>query len=183
MLFLLKFSESLILFVAPSQNRCCILSSKDELVTLFKNQIKIEETIVDSVKNGLVEIENPAVKGVLKGISLDSLKHAEMYSSAISLLTSVPRVLTEGNLDKQRKLVEKHIRLETEIIQKLNEAIPSIQNEKVRLLVNAILSDEKRHHALLKKVLEILVRGETITDKEWWYVLWENVPFHGAPGG
>lgn len=159
------------------------MSTKDELVALFKNQIKIEEAIVDSVKNGVVEIENPVVKGVLEGIALDSLKHTEMYSSAINLLTSVPRALTEGNLDKQRKLVEKHIRLETEIIKKLHELIPSIQNEKVKLLVNAILSDEKRHHNLLKKVLEILVRGETITDKEWWDVLWENVPFHGGPGG
>ncbi len=159
------------------------MSSKDELVKLFKNQIKIEKTIVDSVNEGLVEIKNPAVTGVLKGISLDSLKHAEMYSSAISLLTTVPRALTEGNLDKQRELVEKHIRIEAEIIEKLSEVIPSIQNEKIKLLLEAILSDEKRHHALLKKVLGILVRGETITDKEWWDVLWENVPFHGAPGG
>jgi len=159
------------------------LSSKDELVALFKKQIKVEQAIVDSVKEGLIEIENPAVKGVLKGISFDSMKHAEMYSSAINLLTSVPQALTEGNLDKQRELVEKHIRLEAEIIETLNEAIPSIQNEKVKLLLNAILSDEKRHHALLKEVLEILVRGETITDNEWWDVLWENVPFHGAPGG
>ncbi|UCC58759.1 MAG: ferritin-like domain-containing protein [Candidatus Bathyarchaeum sp.] len=159
------------------------MSSEDELVKLLKDQIKIEKNIVDSVKKGVVGIENPAVKGVLKGISLDSLKHAEMYSSAINLLTSVPQALTEGNLDKQRELVEKHIRIEAEIMEKLNVAIPSIQNEKVKLLLNAILSDEKRHHALLKKVLEILVRGETITDKEWWDVLWENVPFHGAPGG
>jgi len=159
------------------------LSSKDELVKLFKNQIKIEKTIVDSVNKGLVELKNPAVTGVLKGISLDSLKHAEMYSSAINLLTSVPQALTEGNLDKQRELVEKHIRIEAEIIKILREVIPSIQNEKVQLLLKAILSDEKRHHALLKKVLEILVRGETITDNEWWDVLWENVPFHGAPGG
>jgi rubrerythrin len=159
------------------------LSSKDELVALFKKQIKVEQAIVDSVKDGLAEIENPAVKGVLRGISFDSMKHAEMYSSAINLLTSVPQALTEGNLDKQRELVEKHIRLEAEIIETLNEAIPSVQNEKVKLLLNAILSDEKRHHALLKEVLEILVRGETITDNEWWDVLWENVPFHGAPGG
>jgi len=159
------------------------LSSNDELVTLFKNQIKIEKTIVDSVAEGLVEIKNPAVKGVLKGISLDSTKHAEMYSSAINLLTIVPQALTEGNLDKQRELVEKHIRLEAEIIKKLREVIPSVQNKKVKLLLTAILSDEVRHHALLKKVLEILVRGETITDKEWWDILWENVPFHGAPGG
>ncbi len=180
---LLKISEILILLAALFQDRCCVLSSTDELVNLLKNQIKIEQTIVDSVKKGLVEIENPAVKGVLKGISLDSLKHAEMYSSAINLLTSVPQALTEGNLDKQRELVDKHIRLEAEIIQKLSEAIPSIQNEKVKLLLNAILSDEKRHHALLQKVLEILVRGETITDNDGWDVLWESVPFHGAPGG
>jgi len=159
------------------------LSSNDELVTLFKNQIKIEKTIVDSVAEGLVEIKNPAVKGVLKGISLDSTKHAEMYSSAINLLTIVPQALTEGNLDKQRELVEKHIRLEAEIIKKLREVIPSVQNKKVKLLLTAILSDEVRHHALLKKVLDILVRGETITDDDWWDVLWENVPFHGAPGG
>jgi rubrerythrin len=159
------------------------LSSKDELVALFNKQIKIEQTIVDSVKKGLVEIENPAVKGVLNGISFDSMKHAQMYSSAINLLTSVPQALTEGNLDKQRELVEKHIQLEAEIIETLKKAIPSIQNEKVKLLLNAILSDEKRHHALLKEVLEILVRGETITEDEWWDVIWENVPFHGAPGG
>ncbi len=180
---MLKISESLILLDALLQDRCYVLNSNDDLVALFKNQIKVEQTIVDSVKNGLVEIQNPAVKGVLKGISLDSMKHAEMYSSAINLLTSVPQALTEENLDKQRELVEKHIRLEAEIIQKLNEAILSIQNNKVKLLLNAILSDERRHHALLKKVLEILVKGETITDKEWWDIMWENVPFHGAPGG
>ena len=159
------------------------MSSNDELVTLFRNQIKVEKTIVDSVAEGLVEIENPAVKGVLKGISLDSTKHAEMYSSAINLLTSVPQALTEGNLDKQRELVEKHISTEVEIIKKLRDMIPSVQKKKVKLLLTAILSDEVRHHALLKKVLDILVRGETITDNDWWDVLWENVPFHGAPGG
>lgn len=159
------------------------MSSDDELVTLFNNQIKIEKTIVASVTEGLVDIKNPAVKGVLKGISLDSTKHAEMYSSAISLLTSVPQALTEENLDKQRELVEKHIHIEAEIIEKLREVIPSVQSKKVKLLLTAILSDEVRHHALLKKVLNILVRGETITDNDWWDVLWENVPFHGAPGG
>lgn len=160
-----------------------VLSSKDELVDLFKNQIKIEQTIVDSVKEGLTEIKNPAVKGVLNGISLDSLKHAQMYSSAITLLTSVPQALTEGNLDKQKELVKKHIELEVEVIQKLHEIIPLVKNEKVKLLLNAILEDEKRHHALLQKVLNILVKGETITDKDWWDVIWENVPFHGTPGG
>lgn len=159
------------------------MSSTDELVALFKNQIKVEKEIVDSVTEGLADVENEAVKGVLKGISLDSTKHANMYSSAIDLLTTVPQALTEGNLDKQRELVEKHIRLEAQIIETLKNVVPSITNKKVKLLLEAILSDELRHHDLLKKVLDILVKGETITDADWWDVLWENVPFHGAPGG
>ncbi len=157
--------------------------SKDELVGFLKKQVNIENEIVNSVNGALGEIENPAVKGVLKGISLDSLKHAEMYGAAISLLTSVLPALTQENLDKQRELVEKHMHMEAELIKKISKVLPNIENKNVKLLLNAISLDEKRHHQLLKEVLEILVRGETITEEDWWEVLWKNVPFHGAPGG
>ena len=161
----------------------CVLGSEDELTVFLKKQIEIENKIVKSLDKELVEIGNPAVKGVLKGISLDSLKHAEMYRAAVNLLTVVSQALTQEQLDKQILLVEEHIRIEKELIERISKAIHSIENDKVRLLLNAILLDEKRHHELLKKVLEILVRGETITEEDWWDILWKNVPFHGAPGG
>lgn len=160
-----------------------VLISKDELAAFLKEQIKIENKIVESLNSSLEEIGNPSVKGVLRGVSLDSVKHAEMYASAVKLLTRVSQALTQENLDKQRELVQEHIRIEAELIERISEVLPSIENEKVRLLLNAILLDEKRHHELLKKVLEILVRGETITEEDWWDILWKNVPFHGAPGG
>ncbi|MBC7130153.1 ferritin-like domain-containing protein [Candidatus Bathyarchaeota archaeon] len=156
---------------------------KSDLVEFIKKQIAVENEIVSSLEATLADMENPSVKSVLKGISLDSVKHAEMYSSAITLLTTVPQALSQEQLDKQRSLVEKHIRIEAELIKKISEVLPTVENDKVRLLLEAILADEKRHHALLKKVLEILVRGETITEDEWWDILWKNVPFHGAPGG
>lgn len=159
------------------------MNSRDELTGFLEKQIKIENKIVESLNSCLSEMGNPTVKGVLKGISLDSVKHAEMYASAIKLLTSVSQALSQEHLDKQRDLVKEHIRIEAELIKRISEVIPNIKNEKVRLLLNAILLDEKRHHKLLKEVLEILVRGETITDEDWWNVLWRNVPFHGAPGG
>jgi len=160
-----------------------ILNSNEELIDFLKKQITIENEIVDSLNSGLVEIRNPPVKGVLKGISLDSVKHAELYSSAVTLLTNVSQALTQENLDKQKALVEKHIQMEAELIEKLDKVLPTIENKKVSLLLNAILADEKRHHELLRMVLEIIVRGETITEEDWWELLWKNVPFHGAPGG
>jgi bacterioferritin (cytochrome b1) len=130
-----------------------------------------------------MSMKNPAVKGVLKGVSLDSIKHAELYMSAVTLLTAASTALTQDNLDEQRKLVEKHIEIESELIKKLEIMIPTIDNNKVVFLLNSILADERRHHEMLKMVLEIIVHGETITEDDWWKLLWENAPFHGAPGG
>jgi len=160
-----------------------VLVSNDELVGFLKEQIKTENKIVDSLNKSLINIGNPTVKGVLKGISLDSVKHAEMYASAVTLMTNVSQALTQENLDEQRKLVEKHIQMEADLIEKIGNVLPTVENAKVRLLLNAILVDEKRHHALLKEILEILVQGEAITEADWWDVLWKNVPFHGSPGG
>jgi bacterioferritin (cytochrome b1) len=158
-------------------------ASKEQLIEFMKRQIANENEIVDSVNKGIKNINNPPVKSVLKGISLDSVKHAELYSSAITLLSTVSQAMTQENLDEQLALVEKHISLESELISKLEKVLPTIKNRKVAFLLNSILSDERRHHELLKQVLEIIVRGETITEDDWWKLLWEEVPFHGAPGG
>jgi len=149
----------------------------------MKRQIRVENEIVDSVNKGIKNINNPPVRGVLKGISLDSMKHAELYASAVTLLTTVSQAMTQDNLDEQRALVEKHIAIESELIKKLEAELPTIENKKVVLLLNSILMDERRHHAMLKQVLEIIVKGETITEQQWWDILWEGSPFHGAPGG
>ena len=166
-----------------SFNEGYVLNEKNELTKFLREQITIENTIVDSLNNSLGEITNQAVIGVLKGISLDSVKHAEMYTAAVKLLTDVTPPLTQENLDTQIKLVKDHIRLEAELIQKIGKILSNLEKEKVKLLLNAILTDEKRHHALLTQVLKILVQGETITEEDWWDLIWKNVPFHGSPGG
>jgi rubrerythrin len=159
------------------------MSGKDKLIEFMKKQIKIENEIVASLNKGLTDMHNPPVKGVLKGISLDSIKHAEMYAAAVTLLTNPSKALTQENLDEQKALVEKHIQMESDLIEKLEKALPNIENKKVAFLLDSILADERRHHAMLKVVLEIIVKGETITEDDWWELLWKNVPFHGAPGG
>jgi len=157
--------------------------TSEKLIGFMKKQIENENAIVESVTKGTKNIKNPPVKAVLRGISLDSTKHAELYSSAITLLSTASQAMTQDNLDEQREIVEKHIKLEADLIKKLEKELPTIENKKVVFLLNSILMDERRHHAMLKTVLEIIVRGETITEDDWWKLLWEESPFHGAPGG
>lgn len=155
----------------------------DKLIDFMKKQIVKENEIVRSVTEGIRNINNPPVKAILKGISLDSSKHAELYASAITLMSTTSQAMTQQNLDEQQELVEKHIKLEAELIRKLEKELPNIANKKVAFLLNSIFMDERRHHAMLKTVLEIIVKGETITEDDWWKLLWEESPFHGAPGG
>jgi len=159
------------------------VSKESELLDFMKQAIAIEKKIVNSLNKGVKDIKNPPVKGVLKGISLDSMKHADLYTAAITLLTGVSQALSQENLDAQRELVEKHIKMEADLIKRIEVMMPSAENNKAKFLLNIILTDEKRHHAMLKTVLEIIVRAETISEDDLWELLWEGSPFHGAPGG
>jgi ribonucleotide reductase beta subunit family protein with ferritin-like domain len=157
--------------------------SKDEITKFFEKQVVLEGEIVKSINKALVNIRNPAVKGVLKGISLDSVKHGEMYKAAIELLTTVPPALSQQEFDELLRFVKKHIDEEEKAIMSMEEIMNQVEDEKVKLLLEAIFSDEQRHHKLLNSVMEILVKRETISEEDWWDILWKNVPFHGAPGG
>jgi len=138
--------------------------------------VRAEEAIVRSVEASVGGMKNFAVRGVLRGISYDSLKHAEMYRSAAELLIEPRPSLDEEQLDEQRALVARHIRMEEEVIARLEEMLPGVENEKVKFLLNAIVEDERRHHEVLKRVEELLVRGETVTNEDWWDAVYGDVP-------
>ncbi len=159
------------------------MNSKNKLVKFLNKQILLENHIVDSLNSVLLETKNPIVKGILRGISLDSMKHAEIYATAVSLLTQPLTSISQDDIDKHKDRIEDLIRSDEELIKGINDAINSVENEKVKLLLNAILLDEKTNHELLKLILEIILQSKVITEDEWWEILWRNVPFHGAPGG
>ena len=148
----------------------------DNIIDFLENMVELENKIVISVAEAQESIENYAVTTALSGISLDSSKHALMYKSAISLLTTSSTALNEEQLNIQKDVIEKHIKMEEAVIKMLEQRLPSISNKKVELLLKTILDDEKRHHKLLTHLLEVLVRGETVTEGEWWDAIWGDVP-------
>jgi len=156
--------------------------TKKDLVDFFREQAVLEEEIVKSVNKALGTIKNSVVESILKGMALDSSKHAAIYKAAEQIIQVAP-ALTESEFNELRKVVKWHIENENKVIKRLEDAVKRTENKRVRFLLQAIVTDEKRHHQLLDAIMDIVVKGETITDDEWWEMLWKNVPFHGAPGG
>ncbi|MEM2977808.1 MAG: hypothetical protein QXM46_00780, partial [Candidatus Hadarchaeales archaeon] len=107
-----------------------------------------------------------------------------MYEAALKLLQGMVREeVKEEQLREQEELLRKHLKWEEELLEKIDSVLPQVEDERVRMLLQAIREDERRHHLLLKKVMELLVRRETVTGEDVWDLLWKNVPFHGTPGG
>ncbi len=84
--------------------------------------------------------------------------------------------LNEEQLDLQKKVIENHIKMEEAVIEELKKVVPTVENEKVGLILSAILKDEERHHKLLNTLYEILIKGESVTEGDWWDALWGDVP-------
>jgi len=148
----------------------------EKLIKFLENQISLENKIVKSITDSADMIENEAVSTALRGISLDSTKHAMMYRSAISFMTTSSVALNQEQLDLQIKVVSDHIKMEEAVIKELETMLPAVTNEKVELLLRAILQDEVRHHKLLNTLFEILIRGEAVTEGDWWDAVWGDVP-------
>jgi bacterioferritin (cytochrome b1) len=98
-------------------------------------------------------------------------------------MIAVAPALTEEECKHLEEVVRWHIENEEKLMERLREAINKTANDRVKFLLESILTDEKRHHDLLNMVMNIIVKGETITDQDWWDIIWKNAPFHGAPGG
>jgi len=156
--------------------------TEKKLVDFFREQAEFEEEIVESVNKALETVKNPVVESVLKGMALDSSKHATIYRAAEQIVRVAP-ALTESEFNQLKKVAEWHIKNEEKIIKRLQDTMKKTENRRIKFLLQAIVTDEKRHHQLLNTIMDIVVKGETITDDEWWEMLWKNVPFHGAPGG
>jgi ABC-type phosphate transport system ATPase subunit len=164
------------MFKALSVNSLMWFHVSDKLKRFFASMVKAEEEIVRSVELAVGDMKNFAVKSVLRGISYDSLKHAELYRSASELLSEVRPTLDEGQLDVQKDLVARHIAMEEQVILRLEEMIPGVENKKVLFILNTIIEDERRHHRVLKRVEELLVKGETVTEEDWWDAAFGDVP-------
>jgi hypothetical protein len=150
--------------------------SDEEVKKFLDAMIKSENCIVKSINDSVGAIENLAVRSALKGVSYDSMKHAEIYHSAMALLDVRRPAVDEGRFDAQRDLLSRHIKMEERLIQELERMMPRVEDEKVSFLLGVVLNDERRHHKMLKRLHEFLVRGETITEEDWWDAIWKDVP-------
>jgi rubrerythrin len=147
-----------------------------ELVGLEKKHALSLLTSVEGLKNIVV-------RELLKGISHDSRKHAGFYEAILSLLKVESPALTQEDFDKLEEIIKNHIKSENLMMLETKQLLESTKDSRIKSLLTEIYEDEIKHHTLMKRLLDIVIRRETVFEMDVWEWLWRGVPGHGAPIG
>ncbi len=145
-----------------------ILLSDEEKVKFYKKQIELEKKIIQAAEESVEDMENKIVKELILAIAIDSKKHASLLGVLTTMNTSSVPYISEKSLDKIAKNIKKHIELEAQAIETYKELLTKIDTDQEKMIVQTIYHDELRHHALLKRLYEIIIKNEAITEEDLW---------------
>ena len=146
----------------------------------MEEMAKMEEDYAVVYDKNVEGLGNVAIEGLMRGVSLDSMKHAGLYRAIATILRG-PKGITDLEYDTLEETLKRHIEIETKMIAKSKALMDEEGDDRVKFLLNEIYLDETRHHRFLSNLLEAVVRKDMIFEEEIWDQLWRDVPTHGAP--
>jgi len=139
------------------------MKSNENLVKLIKQQIEIENEHVKHITELEKTVDSAAARLLLLEMKFDSQKHAGILEGILQVLAGIPPSKTmweyrvESYVDQLtvRKALEAHVKMETDVLNHVHEEIRQTDDEGIKLLLQNIAEDEKKHH----KILEIIVKN------------------------
>lgn len=138
------------------------MDNKEELAELFKQLIEVENINVKEVAESAKKVGNAAAKLYLKIIRMDSQKHSEILSGLLEFMANAPPLenLWEYKLESYvdpfvvKKELERHIEREKQMIKHIEKGIQKTKDEALKMLLQYIGEEEKRHHKMLEAILK-----------------------------
>ena len=148
--------------------------SRQERIEFYKEQVELENSIVEKAEKTVRGMENILVRELILGIALDSKKHAGMLNALISMYTKPTPSIAEELGNELKEAIAEHIKLEQQAVETYQEKLETTDNESERLIIKAILNDEKKHHKLLQTIQKMIVEKLTLSEKELWEMIEES---------
>jgi len=147
----------------------------------IESLIEMERNNASNLIASVEKLSNIVIKEILTGIALDSKKHSGLYKAILNLLIKIDPAITEKDYIHLEDVISTHIEVEKQMIDESKQLLSSIKDKRITHLLQEIYNDEIKHHALMKRILESVIKRETIFEADWWDFIWEGSPGHGTP--
>ena len=135
-----------------------------EIIDLVKKQKANETEVAKYLEKSKAE---SFLKIIFQALALDSRKHALLYD-AILEVTRGFRFYSEEDKEASLSEMEKHINAEKIMLDETLKLASEVHDPQLKIVIDHIAEDEKRHHTLLSKVIEALRSVELETDQVYY---------------
>jgi len=138
------------------------------LVELLKEQRELELSHAEKLKPTVEAVPNRLISAMLESIVHDSRKHAALCQALVDVEAgAVPfRLDTDmATALKMAQAVKQHIRVEADMIKRLESMLEKVEDDRVADILRYILADERRHHVVLTRMATLLDRDDMAYDE------------------
>lgn len=142
-------------------------SVDDELRRVIEGRIEDERKVTKLLRDSMGKTDNEVLRLMFNKLALDSIKHENMLKAVLRMLEPSHEE-SEVPSEEFRRLLEKHAEIERRMLEATEEVADRVEDRRIRFLLQEIVSDERRHHAIMKRAYELLFEGGAVRDERWW---------------
>lgn len=141
------------------------MKSEKDFVKLIQAQVKLEKDTARKVKKLEEATANLGAKLLLAEMRFDTEKHAKILQTMLDLMKQrepeiASRTLwttkTHSYVDSlvAKRMLEDHVKIETNMLRHVEEEIERTDDEALKMLLEHIADDERKHHKTMEAILE-----------------------------
>jgi rubrerythrin len=140
-----------------------------ELEESVQKMIKDERITVNHLGETIKKTKNNVIKILMQIMLIDSLKHAKVLEIILSILKT-PKI-ESSEISEVSEHLKTHVEEEKFMMENFENMVDKVEDQKIRFLLENIITDEKRHHNIVERIAELVADSET-SDDEWWDFLY-----------
>jgi rubrerythrin len=131
-----------------------------KLSELVKELRAIELEHADELEATMEALPGRLASALVEGIMHDSRKHAAFCDAILEIeAEQVPDDLEITGAVEMLRTIEGHIGTEEQMIKQFEVILPEAKDDRSREILNSLLADERRHHAVLTGLKKLFSGG------------------------
>jgi hypothetical protein len=161
------------------------MSKKDDkMAEKFKNLSRVEDDYAVKLDAEVRGYGNEILRDIVGSVAVDSKKHSGLFKACAAITAGESLSLTEDEYNALVESLQKHEAVEGNMIKVVDDILAVTRDDRIRMMLNHIKSDEIRHHLLIRNLTNMVVKREIILEKDVWNQLFRDALTHGhAPPG
>lgn len=140
-----------------------------ELEKNIQKMIKDERETVNHLSQTINKTKNNVIKILMQILLIDSLKHEKILQIVLSIIKT-PK-LESSEVSEVAQHLKEHVEEEKTMMENFETLVDKVEDQRIRFLLENIITDEKRHHNIVERITELVVDSET-SDDAWWDFLY-----------